>query len=55
MLAHDCTLLEIGYNFDRLYGGNDADYEFALGVVRDRVNSTHQERNDRQAAREKAG
>jgi hypothetical protein len=41
MLAHDCTLLEIGINFDRLYAGSDPDYEFALSVVRDRVSETH--------------
>lgn len=41
MLVHDLTLLEIGVNFDRLYGGADEDYELALRVVRDRVNETH--------------
>jgi hypothetical protein len=41
MLAHDCTLLEIGINFDRLYAGADPDYELSLRVVRDRVNETH--------------
>lgn len=41
MLAHDCALLEIGVNFDRLYAGGDPDYELALQVVRDRVNETH--------------
>ena len=41
MLAHDCTVLEIGINFDRLYSGADPDYEFALGVVCNRVSETN--------------
>ena len=41
MLAHNCTLLEIGVNFDRLYDGADPDYEMCLRVLVDRVNDTH--------------
>lgn len=41
MLATDCTLLEIGVNFDRLYSGVDPDYELCLTVLRDRVNEYH--------------
>ena len=50
MLAHDLTLLEVGFNFDRLYSGADPDYELALGVLRDRVN----ESNRREAERNRA-
>lgn len=50
MLAHDCTLLEIGVNFDRLYGGADPDYELALRVVRNRVSATNAENAERAGA-----
>jgi hypothetical protein len=43
MLAHDCTLLEIGINFDRLYSGVDPDYELCLRSLRNRVNETHRQ------------
>jgi hypothetical protein len=54
VLAHDLTLLEVGFNFDRLYGGADSDYVLALRVVRDRVNETHRVQQERARAEAKA-
>lgn len=55
MLVHDCTLLEIGVNFDRLYSGADPDYELGLRIVRDRVNDTHRVQQEKAKAQAKAG
>lgn len=54
MLAHDLTLLEIGFNFDRLYSGYDPDYELSLRLLRDRVNDSHRAEKERLAAQQGA-
>lgn len=41
MLAHACSLLHVGFNFDRLYEGSDEDYELCLRVLVDQVSETN--------------
>lgn len=47
MLARDCSILQIGLNYDRLYAGADPDYELSLGLVRDRVNAWHKAESEK--------
>jgi len=40
MLAHNCSILNIGVNFDTLYRGADDDYELCLRVLTEAVGET---------------